>query len=700
MTLNVSVDRRDFLKGAAGLVIGFYLPGRGELRADSAVPPGKLNAFVHIAPDETVTIMVDKAEMGQGQMTSIPMLLAEELECEWSRIRTEFAPVDKAYGSFQGTVGSSGLRSSWMPVRKAGASARDMLIEAAAQRWNVDKAQCHAGNGAVVNSATGARLTYGVLASDAAKLPVPQNVTLKDRKDFRLIGTSPKRLDTPAKVDGSAQFGIDVRVPGMQYAVVARCPVFGGKVSGFDASKAKSIPGVKNVVEISRGVAVIANNTWSALEGRKALQVRWDEGPVASVNSAGISKTFAARTKQPGAVARKTGDAPSALQSASKKVEAVYEVPFLAHACMEPLNCVADVRSGSCEVWASAQIQSAVMGTTAKITGLSPKDIQVHTTFLGGGFGRRGSTDFVAEAVEISKAIGAPVKVTWSREDDIQQGPYRPASYARFAGGLDAEGWPVAWTTNVACGSIQGRKEGVDRTSVEGIEDLLYDIPNFQVDYQLTGSGIPVSYWRAVGYTQNTFFSESFVDELAAAGGKDPVELRRHMLAKSPRLLAVLEMVAAKSNWGQPLPEGRARGVAVVNNIGSFTAQVAEVSVDQGKVRVHRVVCAVDCGPVVNPALVEQQIQGGIVYGLSAALKGGITIDHGRAQQSNFNDYDVLRIDEMPSVEVHIIRTDNSPGGIGEAAVPPIAPAVCNAIFAATGKRIRRLPVRAADLIA
>ncbi|MGC2658941.1 MAG: xanthine dehydrogenase family protein molybdopterin-binding subunit [Bryobacteraceae bacterium] len=698
MTSLGKFQRRDFLKGAAGLMIGFYLPGRNELQAAAPGPSAKLNAFVHIAPDETVTIMVHKVEMGQGQMTSIPMLLAEELECEWSRIRTEFAPVDKAYGGFQGTVGSSGLRSSWIPVRKAGACAREMLIEAAAERWNADKSQCRAENGTVVNSATGARLTYGALAVDAAKRPVPQNVVLKKSNEFRLIGTSPKRLDTPAKINGSAQFGIDVRVPHMQYAVVARCPVFGSKLAGFDASKAKAIPGVTNVLEISSGVAVIADNTWTALQARKALAIRWDEGSLASLDSAAISKMFAEGVSRPGDKAREDGNAAAALEASSKRVEASYEAPFLAHACMEPLNCVADVRSGSCEIWASAQIQSAVMNTAATITGLHPKDIQVHTTFLGGGFGRRGANDFVAEAVEISKAIGTPVKVTWSREDDIRHGPFRPASYARFAGGLDSDGWPIAWTTRIACGSIQGRKEGIDGTSVEGVEDLLYDIPNFRVEYQLSDSGIPVSYWRAVGYTQNTFFSESFVDELATAGGKDPVELRRRMLHKSPRLLAVLEMAAAKSDWGKPMPAGHARGVAVVNNIGSFTAQVAEVSVDRGKVRVHRVVCAVDCGPVVNPALVEQQIQGGIVYGLSAALKGGITIKDGRVQQGNFNDYDVLRIDEMPVVEVHIVRTDNAPGGIGEAAVPPIAPAVCNAIFAATGKRIRRLPIRAEDL--
>jgi isoquinoline 1-oxidoreductase beta subunit len=696
------VDRRNFLKAgaatASGLLLGFYLPGRNRLSAQTSATKSKLNAYVHVGTDDTVTLFIHKAEMGQGTVTSLSMLLAEELECDWNKIRTEFPGVDRAYGPLQGVFGSMSIRTSWDPLRKAGASAREMLIGAAAQKWGVDRSQCRAENGVVINTATNARLRYGSLAEAAAQFPVPANITLKDPKQFRIIGTSPKRLDTPDKVDGRTQFGIDVRVPGMLYASLMRCPVFGGKVADFDAAKAKAIPGVKQVVPISNGVAVVADNTWSAMEGRRALQIRWDEGPRANTSSASIRKMFADLAEKPGAVARKQGDVEAGMAGAAKKIEAVYEAPYLAHAPMEPLNCVAHVRPDGCEVWASTQIQTAAQGIAAQVTGLPPEKVQVHTMYLGGGFGRRGGSDYIGEAVEIAKAVGEPIKLTWTREDDLQHDMYRPASYTRFAAALDSEGWPVAWSARVACPSFGGLRNGVDRTGVEGIADILYGIPNIQVEYHAADAGIPVSYWRSVGYSQNTFFTESFVDELATAGGKDPLELRRRLLAKSPRLLGVLELAAEKSGWGKALPAGRFRGIAVVNNIGSFNAQVAEVSVNQGKLRVHRVVCAVDCGQVVHPKGVEQQIQSGIVYGLTAALKGSITIDRGRVQQQNFHQYDVLRIDEMPVVEVHLVASQNAPGGIGEASTPSIAPAVANAIFAATGKRIRHLPIRPEDL--
>ena len=701
-TTNQKIDRRSFLKAGVastgGLLLGICLPERNELGAQTTVTDAKLNAFVHIGSDDSVTLFLHKSEMGQGVVTSLSQLLGEELECDWKKIRTEFAPVDMAYGPLQGTFGSMSIRTSWDPLRKAGASARDMLVQAAAQKWGVDASQCRAQNNEVVNTATNARLSYGSLADAAAKLPVPAKVTLKDPKQFHLIGTSPKRLDTPSKVNGQAVFGIDAKVPGMQYAVVARCPVFGGKVASFDAAKAKAVPGVKQVVQISRGVAVVADNSWSAMEGRRALQVQFDEGPNANVSSASIRKTFMDMAEKPGAVARTQGDAAGALANAAKKIEAVYEVPYLSHAPMEPMNCAADVRVDGCDVWTSTQIQTSAHGTAVKITGLPPKQVKIHTLYLGGGFGRRGGDDFVGEAVEISKAIGGPVKLTWSREDDMQHDLYRPASYTRFAGGLDAEGWPVAWTTRIACPPFGGMRNGVDFTGVQGVADIQYGIPNIQIEYHAPEVGIPVTYWRSVGYSQNTFFAESFLDELADAGGKDPFELRRRLLAKSPRYLAVLELAADKAGWGKPLPAGRFRGIAVVNNIGSFNAQVAEVSVTKGKLRVHRVVCAVDCGQVINPGIVEQQIQSGIVYGLSAALKGTITIDRGRVQQSNFHEYDVLRIDEMPVVEVHIVPSQAAPGGIGEASTPSVVPAVTNAVFAATGKRIRKLPIRPEDL--
>jgi isoquinoline 1-oxidoreductase beta subunit len=695
-------NRRGFLRASAatagGLLVGFYLPETSKLGAATAGAASKLNAFVHVGADDTVTLFIHKAEMGQGTVTSLSMLLAEELECSWKNIRTEFPGVSREYGLNQGVVGSQSIRSSWEPLRRAGASAREMLIAAAALQWGVDKSACRAENNTVINTATNARLSYGSLAEAASKMLAPSNVTLKDPAQFRLVGKATKRLDTPAKVDGSAVFGIDVRLPGMLYAVVERCPVFGGKVGSFDAAKAKAVPGVTHVFQISSGVAVVADNTWSAMQGRRALQVKWDEGPTASENTPAITKRFADATLKPGAVGRKEGDAAGALASAARKIEAVYETPYLAHAPMEPLNCTAHVRADRCEVWASTQGQTAARNEAVRITGLQPEAVEVHTLYMGGGFGRRARADYIGEAVEVSKAAGAPVKLTWSREDDMQQDWYRPASFSRLAAGLDADGWPVAWTTTIACAPFGGLRDGLARTGVEGVADMAYEVPNILVDYHAEDPGIPVSYWRSVGYSQNTFFTESFLDELAAAGGKDPVELRRRLLSKAPRLLAALELAAEKAGWGKPLPAGHGVGVALSNNVGSHTVQIAEVSVSHGKVRVHRVVCAVDCGHVVNPWGVEQQIQSGIVFGLTAALKGGITIDKGRVQQGNFHQYDMLRIDEMPKVEVHIVPSQAAPGGIGEASTPGIAPAVSNAIFAATGKRVRRLPIRAEDL--
>ncbi len=698
MSAALGFSRRGFLRASAaaagGVLIGFQL---GSQESSSPVS-SKLNAFVHVGTDDMVTLFIHKAEMGQGTVTSLSMLLAEELECDWKKIRTEFPGVSREYGPMQGVFGSASVRSSFDSLRRAGAAAREMLVQAAAQQWGVAASGCRAENNMVVNKATNARMTYGSLAEAASKLTAPANPALKDPAQFRLIGKPVKRLDTPAKVDGSAQFGMDVRLPGMVYAVVARCPVFGGKVKSFDAAKAKAVAGVKLVVPISNGVAVVADNTWSAMQGRRVLDVQWDEGPVAAMSTPALTKIFLERMQQPGAEARKEGDAAAALAAASRKIEADYEVPFLAHAPMEPLNCTADVSGDKCSVWASTQGQSAAREIAARVTGLPAEKVEVHTLYMGGGFGRRAAADYIGEAVEVSKAVGAPVKLTWSREDDMQQDLYRPASYTRFAGALDAEGWPLALTSRIACPPFGGVRNGLARTGVEGVADLLYAIPHMLVDYHAVESGIPVSYWRSVGYSQNTFFAESFLDEMAAAGGKDPVEVRRRLLANSPRMLGVLELAAEKSGWGKPAPAGRARGVSLVNNIGSFTAQVAEVSVTDGKLKVHRVVCAVDCGRVVNPAILEQQMQSGIVFGLAAALKGGITIDRGRVQQSNFHQYDVLRIDEMPVVEVHIVASQNASGGAGEASTPGIAPAVCNAIFKATGKRIRRLPIRKEDL--
>jgi isoquinoline 1-oxidoreductase beta subunit len=704
-------SRRNFLRGAAGgLVLGFILPERTKLAAQAppanifAPPPaGKPMAYIRIGTDESVTCLIPKAEMGQGTGTACSQLLAEELECDWSRVRMEHAPVDPSLYGHQTTVGSMAIRTSWVPLRMAGAQAREMLIAAAALRWGVNASQCRAENGVVINTANSSRLSYGSLAAAAAKLPVPANATLKDPKQFRIVGKPMKRLDTRDKVTGRTKYGLDTRLPGMVYAVVERCPVFGGKVASFDATKAKAVPGVKDVIRISTGVAVVADSTWAAMQGRKALQVQWDEGAGASTSTASISKMLADRAKEPGIPARKEGDAQAGLAKAAKKIDAVYEVPFLSHAPMEPMNCTAHVQADGADMWVPTQSPTSSRALAAQTLGLPPEKINFHWTLMGGGFGRRGEgeLDFVPEAAELGKALmGTPVKITWTREDDMRHDFYRPVSRVEFTGGLDAAGWPVALNARIACPSFfGGGPGGVDQVAVTGLSDLQYDIPDFLVDWRVANTIVPVSFLRGPGAIQNTFFAECFLDELCALGGKDPVEVRRRLLAKSPRLLAVLELAAAKAGWGKPLPPGRFQGVALGNNVGAFNAQIAEISITKGKVRIHRVVCAFDCGQVINPLTLTQQIEGGIVFGLAAALKGEITLDRGRVQQGNFNNYDVLRIDEMPVIETYIMPSVGNPSGAGEATVPPIAPAVVNAIFAATGKRIRKLPIRAAELI-
>lgn len=704
MSTAFTTTRRGFLKTSAtvagGLLVGFSMPVRALAQSTSAAA-SKLNAWVHVAADDTVTLFIHKAEMGQGTMTSLAQLLAEELECDWKKVRTEFPGVDPVYGN-QGVFGSQSIRGQWTPLRTAGATAREMLVSAAAQRWNVDRAQCRAENGFVVNGA-GQRLSYGALADAASTLQAPANVALKERSAFKIIGTRQKRLDTPAKVDGSAVFGIDFRLPNMLYGVVARSPVFGGTLKSFDDTKARAVPGVKHVMRVSTGVAILADNTWSALQARRVLDVTWDEGANANVSSASIRAAFVDLASRPGLEARKEGDAAAALSSATNRIEAVYEAPYAAHALMEPLACVADVRADSCEVWASTQAQTFSQATAAKAADLPPNRVKVHSLFIGSGLGRRTRLEYVAETVEAAKAAGVPVKITWSREDDLHHDAYRPAAYVKFAGAVDAAGWPVALTARIVCPSFGfggGRGgNGVDHTAVEGIEDLAYAIPNMMIDFQRASGAIPTHYWRSVGYSQNTFFAESFIDELAAAGKKDPLELRRRLLAKSPRMLGVLNLAAEKAGWGTPLPAGRARGISVVNNIGSFTAQVAEISIARGVLKIHRVVCAVDCGHTVNPAIIEQQIAGGIGTGLTAALKDAITIEKGRVVQNNFNDYRMSRMGDMPPVEVHLVASTEAPGGIGEASTPGIAPALANAIFALTGKRIRTLPIKPADLV-
>ncbi len=719
MSAPAMVGRREFLKtGAAaggGLLVSWYmpLPSAGAGKAAAGENQVALNAFVRIGTDESVTVIASHSEMGQGVYTSLPMLLNEELEADWSKIGVEAAPVDKVYNhpvfGMQMTGGSTTSPAEWERYRKMGALARTMLVAAAAQQWKVDAASCQVEKGVVLHRATGRRATYGSLANAAAQLTPPAEVKLKDAKSFTLIGKPTRRLDTPSKTNGSAQFGLDVSLPGMLTAVVARPPVFGGKVAKFDASEALKVPGVKAVEQVESGVAVIAERFWPAKLGRDRLVVEWDLGPNAGMSTEQMTRDFAEQAKSPGAIAKKTGDPESALKTAAKTITAEYDVPYLAHAMMEPLNCVVDLRADSCEIWTGTQFETVDRANAAQVAGLPPEKVQIHTTLLGGGFGRRANpaSDFVREAVHVAKVAKAPVKVVWTREDDLQGGWYRPMWHDRFAAGLDANGEPVAWTHTIVGQSImQGTlfesfmiKNGVDGTSVEGAADLLYGIPNLQVDLHSPKIGVPVQWWRSVGHSHTGFSVEAFLDEVAHAGGKDPYELRRKLLANQPRMLAVLDLAAQKANWGAKLPPGVGRGIAGHFSFDSYVAQVVEASVAKdGAVRVHRVVCAVDCGTVINPDTVKAQMEGGIVFGLTAALKTEITLKNGRVEQTNFHDYQMLRIFESPKIEVYIVPSSANPTGVGEPGVPPVAPALANAIFAVTGKRIRRLPIRGSDL--
>jgi isoquinoline 1-oxidoreductase beta subunit len=705
----IDQGRRTVLKiGAAvggGLLIGFHLPWlTGEGAAQAAGQDLSPNAWIRIGTDDSVSLRVASSEMGQGVFTAVPMLLAEELECDWKQVKVEMAPAHKSYNNpifgRQLTGGSATIRGFYMPLRQAGATGRELLVRAAAQTWRVKETECHAENSTVFHKASNRRLRYGELVTRAAGLPAPGEAFLKDPNEFHLIGKPTARLDTPQKVNGTAIFGIDVRIAGMLTAMVARCPVSGGKMKTFDASKAKAVKGVRAVLPIHSGVAVVADNFWSAKRGREVLVVEWEEGANAAISSTQHRERLEQSLKSKAAVARNEGDMAKAEQAAARKVEADYEVPYLAHACMEPMNCTVRITDRGCEIWVPTQNQSGAQSVASKITGLSPEKIQIHTTFLGGGFGRRGEQDFLAEAVELALRTQAPIKVIWTREDDIQHDFYRPATLNRFLATLDAGGKLTGWHHQMVGASIMERvfpnslKDGIDRTSVEGAANLPYAIPNQKVTWVKEAGSLPVGFWRSVGSSQNAFVTECFLDEVAKAAGKDPFEFRRALLALHPRHLGVLELAAQKAGWGTPLPSGRARGIAVAESFGSFCAQVAEVSLEKGQIRVHRVVCAIDCGTVINPDTVTAQMESGIVYGLTAALKGEITIKNGRVEQSNFHDYPLLRIDEMPVVDVHIVKSIENPGGVGEPGTPPIAPAVANAVFAITGKPVRRLPIR------
>lgn len=706
------VSRRTFLKTGAvlggGLVIGFHLPlplSSAEAAAP-AQPPYTPNAFIRIGRDDSVTLIINKSEMGQGVYTSLPMLLAEELACDWRTVRVEAAPVDPVYNhttfGLQVTGGSTSVRTEWERLSKAGAAAREMLIAAAAKRWQVAPPSCRAENGRVIHSG-GKSFTYGELAAEAAALPVPQDVRLKAPADYKIVGRSRARLDSPAKINGTAEFGLDVHVPGMVIALVARPPVFGGTVVDFRADKARAVPGVLDIVQVPSGVAVVATGFWPAKLGRELLEITWNEGEWAGLSTPGMREEYAGLAQKPGLVARREEDR-QAMDKAAQRLTAEYEVPYLAHATMEPLNCFVDLKSDSCLIRTGSQFQTVDRNAAARAAGLKPEQVQLQTAFLGGGFGRRANpaSDFVVQAVTVAKAVKKPVKVIWTREDDMRGGYYRPMWYDRISARLDAGGNLTAWQHTIVGQSIATGtpfeqaivKDGIDDTSVEGASTIPYAIPNILVDLHTTRVGVPVLWWRSVGHSHTAFVVESFMDEVAHAAGKDSVAFRRSLLAKHPRHIGVLELAAHEAGWGKPLPVGVGRGIAVHESFGSYVAQVAEVSVNaRGAIRVHRVVCAIDCGRIVNPDTIVAQMESGIIFGLSAALHGAITLKNGRVEQDNFDKYPPVRMNESPRIEVHIVPSTEPPGGVGEPGVPPIAPAVANALFAASGIRVRTLPM-------
>jgi isoquinoline 1-oxidoreductase beta subunit len=700
-------SRRDFLKvvslAGAGFALGFFLQSHDKAHLFAEPSPSETfepNAWLRIEPDGSVIVTLGKVEMGQGVHTALPVILAEELDADWKKVRAEQGDAHEKYGRMS-TGGSASVRTNWEVLRKAGAAARQMLISAAAAAWGVSEKECRTEQGFVIHT-SGKRMSYGELAPLAAKLTPPQNPTLKDPKDFKLIGKPTLRLDSPEKVTGRAIFGIDVKVPNMLVAVVERCPVFGGKVKSVDDKAARKMPGVKHILQIKSGVAVVADGYWHAMQARAALNIKWDEGSFARQSSAQIRKTREALAQGKGAVAKSVGDAYGTIAKAKKALtNVVYEVPYLAHAPMEPPAAVASVSAERCEIWASTQVPDRVQSLAAEITGLPKDKVVVHTTFLGGGFGRKLYPDYIVEAIEISKAIQTPVKVIWSREDDIQHDLYRPATYNVFSAALNEQGEIAAWTHKIVGDALNAShpKDKVEGAAVEGAQNLPYRIPNLHVEWVMHNPGVPTGAWRSVGSSQNAFVTESFIDELAYLAGKDPFEFRQHFL-ENKRLKAALELAAEKAGWGKPLPEGIYRGIACHESFRSYVAEVAEVSVDKktGDVKVHRVVVAIDCGLVVNPLSAVAQMEGGVIDGLSCVFKRAITIKNGRVEQSNFGDYDALRIHETPKIEVYFVPSTEAPTGTGEPGLPPALPAVCNAIFAATGKRIRKLPVSPEDL--
>jgi isoquinoline 1-oxidoreductase beta subunit len=699
------LSRREFVAAGvaagAGLVIGFYLP-HGNSSGSTFAP----NAYLKITPDGKITIVVARSEMGQGVRTSLPMILAEELEADWKQITIAQAGASTLYGD-QTTGGSASVRTTWDPMRKAGAAAREMLISAAALEWGVARSACKAENSAVVHAPSNRRLTYGQLAGKASAQPIPTDVPLKQAKDYQIVGKSVPRLDTPSKVDGTATFGIDFRVPGMKYAVLARCPVIGGKVASFDDKESKKISGVGYVGKIGdSAVAVVADSVWSAIEGRRVLNVQWDDGPNKDLNSSAILESLKKSASNKAVTLYATGDTSKV---SGRRIEAQYQLPLMAHAAMEPGNCTAHFRGSNCELWAPTQVPQDVRDSVAQAISLDPDQVKVNVTLMGGGFGRRLEHDYGVEAALVSKAANVPVKVLWTREDDMRNSTYRPASYHKLSAVLDAQGWPVAFTHRIVAPSISGQKgmptpNGVD-PDLPDEAALIYSFPAATVEYVMTETPVPLGWMRSVYALQAGFASESFIDELAVAAKKDPLEYRLHLLSKdedikyfdtvwhTARMRGVLQLAAEKAGWGKPLPGGHYQGIACFGCFSTYMAEVVEITMENDQPRVHRVVAAMDCGQVVNPNILEQQIKGGVTYALTNALRARITIDKGRVVQGNFDDYAPIRMSEAPVIEAYSVPSTEAPTGAGEPPVPPLAPALCNAIFAATRKRIRALPI-------
>ncbi len=701
-----TLDRREFLTRTGLTLAVVAAPSGLEVlamgKADDSSDTFSPTAWYTISPDNSITVMASKVEMGQGTHTALAMLVAEELEADWSQVRTEQSPVLQEYydpprKTGMVTAGSGSIRGMYEHLRIAGAAGREMLVQAAATRWKVPAGECEASQSQVHHGFSGRSLSYGELVEEASQLAVPEQPRLKEKSEFKLLRTPVQRLDLPDKINGKAKFGIDSFVPGMVYGAIARPPAYGAQVVSYDEAAAKEVPGVQNVVKIDRGVAVCADTLDAAWKGKKALDARWDKGVRPDLNTQSMEQNLTARLDQPGVSARSDGDVAAALEQADKRLEVEYFLPYLSHANMEPMNSTADVREDGCDLWSPTQAQTRALEAVQKITGLETDQIHVHPTYVGCGLGRRAQTDYDREVTEISKAVGRPVKLIWSREEDMQHGLYRPANFHRIAGALDGQGRVTAWSHKVAAGSFFTfpNNPDIDVAAVSGLRDLQYGVPNVSVDYMKPDLPIPVTFWRSVGNSHNGFTVESFMDELAHAAGKDPVEFRLEHLKHDRRSVRVLEMVAEKAGWGTPLKEGQARGVAVFTAFRSYTAQIAEVSVDEktGKIKVHRVVCAIDCGPYVNSDTVAAQMMGAVTMGLSAAFKEQIEFADGGVKSANFADYNLLRMSEAPEVETHIVDSDDPIGGVGEPGLPPTAPAVANAVFAATGVRIRRLPM-------